>query len=176
MITVEDLLRAYQLAYDTWLDPEVNRDDPTLEYAAVIRKAVSVENDKLRELIGDMYTTIDGLKEKIAEFLPCTDFCPRWKSDCADSRDKDCWYEVRMHDLGIEVKTVSCESRDVHELEPFESVLKENDFLRLECDGLRELIRDMWQWMTRVAYDEVIMLCDMDRIEETIDKLGIEVE
>lgn len=50
MMTVEDLLGAFALAYDTWLDPEVGRENPLPEYAALIRRAVSAENDTLREL------------------------------------------------------------------------------------------------------------------------------
>lgn len=53
MITVEDLLMAYASAYDAWLDPEVERKNPTPEYAEFIRQVVSFENAKLRELATD---------------------------------------------------------------------------------------------------------------------------
>ena len=54
MITVEELLEAFSLAYDTWLDPESKRENPVPEYARLIRQAVSAENESLRELMKDM--------------------------------------------------------------------------------------------------------------------------
>lgn len=64
------------------------------------------ENRELRELIVCMYQTINGMKLKAAngDWLPCTNSCPYWASgDCADLPDDECWYEVRMRELGIEV-------------------------------------------------------------------------
>ena len=55
MITVEDLLMAYAVAYDVWLDPEAERKNPTPEYAELIRQAVSSENAELRDLVRDMW-------------------------------------------------------------------------------------------------------------------------
>lgn len=74
MITVENLLDAYAIALDLWIDPELAilenghpRENPTPEYADAIRKAVSVENAELRELVRDMgdaivdwYDLMDG--------------------------------------------------------------------------------------------------------------------
>ena len=51
MITVEDLLMAYASAYDAWLDPETERENPIPEYAELIRRVVSAENANLREEI-----------------------------------------------------------------------------------------------------------------------------
>lgn len=53
MITVEDLLQAYAYAYDAWLDPEAERKNPIPEHAEFIRRSVSWENAKLRELVRD---------------------------------------------------------------------------------------------------------------------------
>lgn len=64
------------------------------------------ENRELRDLVGDMHKTIERIKLKAAngDWLPCTDSCPHWASgDCADLPDDECWYEVRMRELGIEV-------------------------------------------------------------------------
>lgn len=55
MITVENLLTAYASAYDAWLDPETERENPTPEYAELIRRVVSAENAKLRELVRYMW-------------------------------------------------------------------------------------------------------------------------
>lgn len=87
MITVENLLDAYAQALDLWLDPELAmlenghpRKCPTPEYAELIRKAVSAENTKLRDLVRDMLTeTLDY--------------------DLVGS----CRYEQRARELGIEV-------------------------------------------------------------------------
>lgn len=64
-ITVEDMLSAYALAYDTWLDPESERENPTPEYARLIRQVVEheyanlqAENDKLREQIERLVTLL----------------------------------------------------------------------------------------------------------------------
>lgn len=54
MITVENLLMAFASAYDAWLDPEAERENPVPEYAALIRRAVDADNTKLRELVQDM--------------------------------------------------------------------------------------------------------------------------
>ena len=59
MITVEDLLQAYAYAYDAWLDPETERKNPIPEYAEFIRRSVSWENAKLRELVDELYPLAD---------------------------------------------------------------------------------------------------------------------
>ena len=59
MITVEDLLQAYAYAYDAWLDPEAERKNPIPEYAEFIRRSVSWENAKLRELVDELYPLAD---------------------------------------------------------------------------------------------------------------------
>ena len=60
MITVEDLLQAYAYAYDAWLDPEAERKNPIPEYAEFIRRSVSWENAKLRELVDELYPLADN--------------------------------------------------------------------------------------------------------------------
>ena len=60
MITVEDLLQAYAYAYDAWLDPEAERKNPIPEYAEYIRRSVSWENAKLRELVDELYPLADN--------------------------------------------------------------------------------------------------------------------
>lgn len=59
MITVENLLMAYASAYDAWLDPETERENPTPEYTELIRRVVSAENAKLRELVDVLYPLAD---------------------------------------------------------------------------------------------------------------------
>lgn len=91
MITVEDLLQAYAYAYDAWLDPETERKNPIPEYAEFIRRSVSWENAKLRELVRIAGTyCVNGLCGK-------DDGCPLYlgKPYCA--------LPDRMRDLGIEV-------------------------------------------------------------------------
>ena len=91
MMTVEDLLGAFALAYDTWLDPEVERENPLPEYAYLIRRAVSAENDTLRELVRDMWQS-----------------CPVYTADCWGCEyhrsDGGCKLYDRMRELGIEVE------------------------------------------------------------------------
>lgn len=65
------------------------------------------ENDELRELIADMYKTIDGLKRNpaIDDWLPCTSKCPHWADGgCAELADDQCWYTEKINELGIEVE------------------------------------------------------------------------
>jgi hypothetical protein len=78
---------AYASAYDAWLDPEAERKNPTLEYAELIRQAVSFENAKLRKLCADMS------RELAIKFAEETGDLPdeSWE-----------WYD-RMCSLGIEV-------------------------------------------------------------------------
>lgn len=83
-ITVEDMLSAYALAYDTWLDPESERENPTPEYARLIRQVVEheyanlqAENARLRSELesigtvaylygrGDLKAENDKLREQI---------------------------------------------------------------------------------------------------------------
>lgn len=95
MITVENLLDAYALALDLWMAPELAmlenghpRENPTQEYAELIRKAVSAENVELRGLVKDAYDVIRG----------CADYyvCP--SQTMADG------IADRMRELGIEVE------------------------------------------------------------------------
>lgn len=62
------------------------------------------ENRELRELVSDMRKTIEGMNlRSVDDWLPCTRSCPYWESgDCADLPDDECWFEVRMRELGIE--------------------------------------------------------------------------
>ena len=92
-ITVEDMLNAYSLAYVRWLVPESERENPAPEYARLIRQVVEheyadlkAENAKLRELVGDMFTTIS--------------WCD---IDCYPSDDKKRELADRMRELGVEV-------------------------------------------------------------------------
>lgn len=84
MITVEDLLQAYAYAYDAWLDPEAERKNPIPEYAEFIRRSVSWENAKLRELVRDMYAVM------VEDAANCDVTYPEQFDD-------------RMRELGIEV-------------------------------------------------------------------------
>lgn len=70
---------------------------------------------------------------------------------------------------------MSYEPMEAQEMELLEALVENNE-LQLECDELRELICDMWQWITRAAYEGSIRQYEMDRFEETIGKLGIVVE
>lgn len=84
MISVEDLLKAFALAYDTWLDPECERENPVPEYADLIRQAVSAENAKLREL-GECATCEvlgydDGIDEALDGAMIYT--VPEWYLSC----------------------------------------------------------------------------------------------
>lgn len=94
MITVEDLLMAYAIAYDAWLDPEAERKNPTPEYAELIRQAVSFENAKLRELAVGMY----GMLEMFDTLLGNHDACetPRPLVFGEDKSFKD-----TMRELGL---------------------------------------------------------------------------
>ena len=84
MIAVEDLLEAYALAYDLWLDPESERKCPTPEYANLIRQAVSDENKKLRELV---------------EFMHCCYVSGHdWGPWGAPEKQ---WVEEQMRELGV---------------------------------------------------------------------------
>ena len=87
MMTVEDLLGAFALAHDAWLDPEVERENPLPEYAALIRQAVSVENDALRELVRAAWK------------------CIHTGASCSDCRliAGGCTLQTAMRELGIEV-------------------------------------------------------------------------
>ena len=64
------------------------------------------ENRELRELVICMYQTIKGMNlRSVDDWLPCTRSCPYWESgDCADLPDDECWFELRMRGLGIEVE------------------------------------------------------------------------
>ena len=97
MITVEDLLQAYAYAYDAWLDPETERKNPIPEYAEFIRRSVSWENAKLRELVRKYveYTSQDR-----CEGCVC-------KRKCNDGDVDECWQRTEIRELsrelGIEV-------------------------------------------------------------------------
>lgn len=100
MITVENLLMAYVIAYDAWLDPETERENPTPEYAELIRWVVSAENTKLRELVREMM-----------RFFEDGDYCTtcekRKECDAHEEYDDDCLmrgvFHARMRELGVEV-------------------------------------------------------------------------
>lgn len=55
-VSVETLLTAYSGARIAWIHGE--RENPTPEYADMIRGAVSAENAKLRELIADVHDAL----------------------------------------------------------------------------------------------------------------------
>ena len=98
MITVEDLLMAYASAYDAWLDPEAERKNPTPEYAELIRQAVSFENEKLRELVADMWWFTGAACKKYPRlFDPVAQGGQMVQLNALDS------FEQRMRELGVEV-------------------------------------------------------------------------
>ena len=121
-MTVEDLLGAFALAHNTWLDPEVERENPVPEYAALIRRAVDVENAKLRDELAKWEQLTDGID--LPEY-PVTQFVPKdLERENAKLRElvRDMWHEgmcecgslgkcaaciyeypTRMRELGIEV-------------------------------------------------------------------------
>lgn len=83
------------------------------EYVDALNRAAGrwaqadAENRELRELIADMYKTIDGLKRTpaIDDWLPCTSKCPHWADGgCAELADDQCWYTEKMKELGIEAQ------------------------------------------------------------------------
>lgn len=82
MITVEDLLMAYTIAYDEWLDPEAERKNPTPEYAELIRQVVSFENAELHKLVTDMWCELHAEEGSAQRRMALAD---------------------RMRELGIEV-------------------------------------------------------------------------
>lgn len=68
-------------------------------------KQLQAENAKLRELCADMYGFIKRMDEDCGDvtFSDCFDYCKHDTADDGCCKTGECWYEQRMHELGVEV-------------------------------------------------------------------------
>ena len=65
---------------------------------------LQAENDKLRELVADMWGFIEGTDEDCGDvtFSSCFDYCKHDTADDGCSKTGECWYEQRMRELGVD--------------------------------------------------------------------------
>lgn len=69
-------------------------------------RQIMAENAKLRELVRDMYGFIQSMDEDCGDviFSDCFDYCKHEAADDGCRKIGKCWYDRRMHELGVEVE------------------------------------------------------------------------
>ena len=68
---------------------------------------LQAENERLRELVRDMWGVIERMDETCGDvtFSDCFDYCKHDTADDGCCKSGTCWYERRMRELGVEAES-----------------------------------------------------------------------